>query len=372
MSAERLCSSSWVEDRESAWSVKVNMSDLGARGTYVDDLAAVLRCSLTHSPAPPKFGAMRHSRVLVLVCLLVACERPESAPPPPDTIPARPIEAQPVTVEATTGWEIALGPVLAIATAESPARAMLVSPYYPDGSIEDTTVFDLSAARGLAVDLFARAGKVGEARLAPPSERAVALPADDPEACPAWPEVSLVVANGTTPPSWTVAVERGRATAIALDSIETFSRSDSVRLTADLARLASAIPNDTGRAFVGLPFAVRRLRRFDVDSSRIVVADLVRTINSEADPRAEHTLLVVERDLRDGTRRWTAVWHDRASGPEETVQTTNLLGALRVRRTGAVLLVLAREFADGARFSFIEREAPLRWRERWRSAYVGC
>lgn len=277
-----------------------------------------------------------------------------------------------MTVQATTGWELALGPVLAIATAETPRRAILVSPHYPDGSIEDTTVFDLTPARGLAVDLFARGGKVGEATLAPPSDRALALPAGDPEACPAWPEVPLTVASGAPAPSWTVAVERGQATAIPLDSIETFPRADSIRLTADLARLASAIRSDTARAFVGLPFSVRRLRRFDVDSFRIVVADLSRTINSEADPRAEHTLLVVERDLRDTTRRWTSAWHDRASGPEETVQTTNVLGALRVGRAGAVLLVIAREFADGARFSLIEREGPRRWRERWRSAYVGC
>ena len=316
---------------------------------------------------------MRHPRVLALVFLLGACERSDSPPPPPaDTVPPTPIEARPVTVQATTGWELALGPLLAIATAETPTRAMLVSPHYADGSVEDTTVFDLSPARGLAVDLFARSGKVGEATLAPPSDRAVALPAGDPEACPAWPEVPLTLAGDTTAPSWTLAVERGHASAIPLDSIETFSRTDSIRLTADLARLASAIRNDTARAFLGLPFAVRRLRRFDVDSFRIVVADLTRTINSEADPRAEHTLLVVERDLRDSTRRWTAAWHDRASGPEETVQTMNLLGALRVGRTGAVLLVLAREFADGARFSLIEREGPRAWRERWRSAYVGC
>src|SRR5687768_9480844 len=176
---------------------------------------------------------MRHLRVLALVFLFGACERSDSAPPSSDTGAATPIEAQPVTVQASTGWELALGPVLAIATAETPTRAMLVSPHYPDGSIEDTTVFDLAPARGLAVDLFARGGKVGEATLAPPSDRAVALPAGDPEACPAWPEVPLTVAAGTTAPSWTLAVERGHATAIPLDSIESFSRADSVRLTAD-------------------------------------------------------------------------------------------------------------------------------------------
>lgn len=308
----------------------------------------------------------------VLAIVLAACAGEDSAPPPADSIPAAPIDSQPVAVMPATGWEPALGPVLAIASAESPARAMLVSPLYPDGSIEDTTVFDLSPARGLALDLFTRAGKVGEATLAPPGDRAAALPAGDPEACPAWPEVPLTIAGGAVPPVWTVAVERGHATPIPLDSVEAFSRADSLRLTAELTRLASALGTDTGRTFAGLPFAVRRLRRFEVDSSRVVVADLSRTINSEADPRAEHTLLVAERDLRDPASRWTAVWHDRASGPEETVQTTNLLGALRAGRDGPVVLVLAREFADGARFSLLQRERPNHWRERWRSAYVGC
>jgi hypothetical protein len=164
----------------------------------------------------------------------------------------------------------------------------------------------------------------------------------------------------------------GSATAIPLDSIEDDPPADSARLAADVTRLAAALPGDTAPAFRSLPFAVRTARRFTpapgVDA---VVAQLVRKVNQEARPYEQQIVVVGER-AAGSKGKYSAVYFERVAGQEETIETSEVLAAVRLGPAGTPTLVLGRDYGDGTAFSLVERVGEGRWRLRWSSAYAGC
>jgi hypothetical protein len=117
---------------------------------------------------------------------------------------------------------------------------------------------------------------------------------------------------------------------------------------------------------------VRSARRFEPEPGiETVVAVLARTLGQEATPLGEHVLLVAER--RGGTRApLVAAYHERSLGVEETLESNDVLAAVRLGADARPTLVLSREYYEGSAYTLLERERAGRWRVRWTSVYRGC
>ena len=310
--------------------------------------------------------------MFALMLTMAGCSRPDAEPGvdslPTDTMAV--VDTSAVTVDLR-GWAEDAGPALFVAE-EDGERATVVLPHLNDTMFADSAAamqvaVELGAFAGDTVELFGRSGRAGTRRIAAADE----VSTTDGESCTAWPSLSLSGQASGAP--WTVAFEAGRATAIPLDSVDILSGVDSARMTAEVSRLASMVPNDTVPAFRGLPFAVRTVRRFSpVTGVSALVAEVVRKVNQEANPREERILIVAERDSGKTSGRYAVAYSERASGTEEDVETTDVLAALALGPARTPTLVLRREYFEGSAYALLERTGSKSWRVRWTSAYAGC
>jgi hypothetical protein len=278
--------------------------------------------------------------------------------------PALPDTAAPVSTRAM--WDAALGPVLVV-SGDSQHNASVIFPTFSDSTLTDTTTFDTSILAGLSVDLFSRAGRVGAGRL-----RAVRH--QPRSGCVEWPGASLTMTDTIARTGgWTVGFMAGRAVPLALDSLESLTGADSARMTTEVARLASMAPDDTAAAFHGIPFFVRQVGRFRTPSgTEVLVANVTRRINQEANPREEQLLLVAERDGTRPDSRYASVYHERVSGQEEAIETTDVLSVVSLAQGGTPAIVLIRDYGDGSAYALLTRAPTGEWRIGWSSAYAGC
>ena len=312
---------------------------------------------------------------------LVACDRERRAPANDTAVVAEPSEPgaipeAPAPPAGTNGWRLEeAGPGLVVPAA-SALRAELVYPQFTDSTLTTAARFALETFDGTTLDLFGPAGAVGRATLVetePPTPRAPAgAPAGAPETCTAWPRARLEPETEPLQP-WTVAFAAGRATAIPLDSAAALAPTDSARLAAEVARLASSAPEtraDSTSPFRGLPFVVREMRRFaPAPGVQAVAADVVRRVNQEASQRVEHVLLVAER--REGGP-WRTAFLERTEGAEETLEINTVLAAVVLGDARRPTLVVGRDYGDGMAYALVERLGDARWTVRWSSAYAGC
>jgi hypothetical protein len=271
----------------------------------------------------------------------------------PPVYPSSPLE--------NTHWDSDAGPVMIFSTGGGDSAAVIL----PEAT--DSTIASFQGivppVAGLTFDLFARAGKVGAA--VPLSLIAAAAPKTD---CYSWP-LAKIKDGATT--GWRVGLLNGRATAIRLDSIEARSSTDSAALAASLAQTAAALPAASDPAFRGLPFRVRSAYTFHIDSTEIVLADVVRTVNEEANPRVEHLFIVGGRPV--GTvGKFSADYFSRAAGAEDKVQATDVLAVVRMGPEKRAVIIVNIEFDEGARLGLIERAVTGEWSATWMSAYTDC
>ncbi|HJU66382.1 MAG TPA: hypothetical protein VJ596_11920 [Gemmatimonadaceae bacterium] len=297
---------------------------------------------------------------------LAACERSQQAPPVDTATPAPPPPADTaVTLPPPRPRDVGFGPALVVPSSSTPTAALVVFPGFEE--ISDTTSFGGAEVSGTRLDVFNRGGQVGRAQLVGVSEDR------PPGGCSTWPAANLRPTQGSSLPSWSVALTAGRAQAIPLQSIETLSGTDSARVAAEATRLASALPNDTSMAFKGIPFFVRIAYRFTpVTGVQALVAEVVRKVNVEANPLEEHILLVAERDSADTSGRYRPAYSNRTSGTETSVVSTEVLAAVTLSPSRRPALVLDSVGYEGDVYSLLERTGPARWTVRWRSAYAGC
>ena len=268
------------------------------------------------------------------------------------------------SIVATSGWEAEAGPFVVLPTVEGGLTAgSLLRPEATELTVGDTTGIGASVSDG-RLELFSRTGKVGTARLV--VEGAPRLD----EGCTAWPVARLSVDAGTTAAPWTAAFAMGRVTPIALDSIEGLAPRDSAALAANLARLASALPDDTSATFRGLPFVVLRAWRARGLDTAFIVATLVRRVNQEADPKEERLVLVVDAQ-RAEVKSWNVSWHERAAGHEEELVVAEPLLAYFTGGSRDVHLLFGRD--DGVALGAAVLSRGTRgWRVQWESAVAGC
>jgi hypothetical protein len=263
------------------------------------------------------------------------------------------------------------GPDLFVAGG-SPSDAVDVMPHFTDSTLAEAPLTDTLLARHPKVDLFAHQGQVATATLEPAAE------GNFSGSCTAWPTAHVVTTQGP-PPDWSVAFTTGHATALAMDSVGALSVQDSSHRAAEVARVASALTNDTAQSFRGLPFTVRDAHRFVLPSGdTVIAAELVRHLNEEANPQEEHILLLLERDVAPGPGGgpppYVSVYSERVSGSEDDVETDEVMAAVMLGRGGRTVptVVISRDYGDGNSYTLVQRTGPRRWLARWSSAYVGC
>lgn len=311
-----------------------------------------------------KLSLMTSHRVLFcIVVALTACRSGDRSTVTDSAAVDTTLVAPVPPVVLNPGWnDTVAGPALLLPVADSTSRASVVLPYLTDSVLAATTTFALDSLAGMQIDLFGSAGVIGSSALGAMSGKRQA------EGCLLWPEVSLA-----TIPSreWKVGLRKGAASGLKLDSVETMSAGDSSRITAEIARLASALTDGADSSFQGLPFTVRKAYRFSLDGMSILASDVVRRIAAEANPREEHTLLIAERPA-GGEAGYTAGYHSRVSGSENVVRTHEILAAMRFIRNGRAAVVVAFGYEDGGRVALLERTGERSWRVSWRSAYSGC
>jgi len=262
---------------------------------------------------------------------------------------------------SSTNWDIDAGPVMLVSLGGSTDSAAVILPEITDSTIASVEG-NAAPVTGLVFDLFGRGGKIDGSTTVTP----VQVP-DARQECDAWPLVR-VRAPGS---GWRVGFAGAHVQAIKLDSIETMTSTDSAALAVSLAETAATLVNASDPAFRGLPFRVRSAYTFRLDSIYVVIADVVRSVNEEANPRIEHLLMIGEKRARS-IGKYNTGYYSRTAGAEETTQATEVLAAVLVGASRKPAVVVNIEYDDGRVLGLIERVAPGQWRSLWRSAFTDC
>lgn len=303
--------------------------------------------------------AVTCSSITLLLSLTIGCgDRSKSSGDSARVLPP----VYPGAPATNTGWDASAGPVMITPFRNSVDTVAVIVPEATDSTVSIVETMNAPVA-GLTFDLFARTGRVSSA------VRLSALPPVDTakQDCYGWPRARLLLTNRS---DWTVGFVAGRAVAIPIDSIESLRSADSASMAAALTRAAAVLPGSSDPTFRGLPFRVRTAYTFKVDSVEVVVADVVRAVNEEANPRIEHSLIVGERPAGTATT-FTVRYSIRTAGSEESTQTSELLSVLAIGESRTPAIILSTEYSDGRRIGLLER-MPGEWRAVWRSAYTDC
>src|SRR3982751_1453074 len=257
-----------------------------------------------------RLSADPYAAVVVMVVMVVTSGCRDKPGSPSDSSRGSLAPVYPASPLENTHWDSEAGSVLIVARDPGSDTANVVVPEATDSTIASFQGV-MPAVGGVTFDLFAHRGRTQTS--APISPMSV-VPRRD---CYAWPR-AIVQHVGT---DWRVGLESGRASSIELDSIEGRSSTDSAALAASLAQTAAALPAASEPTFRGLPFRVRSAYTFRTDSTEIVIADVVRTVNEEANPRVEHLFIIGER-AAGASEKFITDYYSRTAGAEDTVQAT--------------------------------------------------
>ena len=307
----------------------------------------------------------RPQKIIALVvsaALLVSGCRSDKTPSVADTSNVSATSTSTTVAEpSTNGWnESEAGPILLLSMSEAVRQASVVIPGVNDVHSVNDQIAAADSLKGNEFDLFDRSGHTGVAALE-------AISPSSSEGCSAWPVGSFKEAPSR---SWRIGFGYQVARAIPLDSLEAMKSADSSTVTVELARLSSMATVNADPAFEGLPFTVREAYQLQLSEGSIIVGDVVRTINEEANPREEHLLLIGEKE--PGGSAYHTAFYSRSAGSEEEVRTNEILAAVRFVKTNRAAIIVSFGYADGDRAALIERVANGSWKMTWRSAYSGC
>jgi hypothetical protein len=267
----------------------------------------------------------------------------------------------PVNPVGSTNWDVDAGPVMIISRPGNGDSVGIVLPEATDSTIESLQGISPPIS-GLTFDLFGRGG-----RIASSIGLSLLPPIDVKQECDAWPLAKLRSAHS----NWRIGFASGHVSAIALDSIEVMPSADSAALAASLAQMAATLPIVSDPTFRGLPFRVRSAYTFRLDSIDLVIADVVRSVNEEANPRVEHLLIVGEQPA-GAKGKYNLGYYSRTAGAEESTQATEMLAAVQIGATKRPAIVINIEYDEGGKLGLIERTDSGEWRATWNSAYTDC
>ncbi len=302
--------------------------------------------------------ALACSSITLLLLVGMACgDRSKTGADSSRTLPP----VYPGAPMGNTGWDASAGPVMITPLGNSSDTVAVIVPEATDSTVSIVETMNAPVS-GLTFDLFARSGRVSSGvplSVLPPVDTAK-------QDCYGWPLARLLTKRS----DWTVGFVSGRAAPIPIDSIESLRSSDSASMAAALTRAAAASPGASDPTFRGLPFRVRTAYTFRLDTVEVVVADVVRAVNEEANPRIEHLLIVGERPASTAGG-FTVGYSTRTAGSEESTQTSELLSVLAIGDARTPAIILGIEYSEGRRIGLLERVAG-EWRATWRSAYTDC
>jgi hypothetical protein len=303
-------------------------------------------------------GVSMSSRTSLSLLLLLACRGKDAETGRSSVTSLPPVfSLGPVN---NTNWDPSAGPVMLVSANDVGDSVAIVLPDATDSTM-DTLGLPMPEISRVTFDLYGRAGKIASSAIGP-----ISTP-DTSTVCDAWPSAHLRTGHQ----GWQVALASGSARAVPIDSIEGLSSADSASLAASLAESVASLPVASDLTFRRLPFRVRYAYTAHADSTEIVVADIVRALNEEANPRIEHIFLIGERP-RETIGKYAIAYYNRTAGAEETTQAAEILAALEIGSSRRKAFVVNVESDKGARFGLIERLKPLEWQPAWWSAYTGC
>jgi len=248
-----------------------------------------------------------------------------------------------------------------IATSRASPDVAIVLPGLTDSTLAATSRFELAALSNTPVELFSSRGLAGSSLVQVPSQ------AGNSTGCMSWPVGSL---TRVPPAGWRVAFEKGRAVGLPLDSIEAMIGADSSRFVVSILQAVNSLSNGGDPAFRGIPYFVRKGYRLALPSSSVFIVEAVRRINEEANPREEHLLLLAERLANSSVYR--VAFHQRSAGAEESLETSEILAAVRFTATNRLAIVITFDYEDGGKVGLLQRVADSNWRIVWKSAYTDC
>ena len=260
----------------------------------------------------------------------------------------------------TTGWDSAAGPMMVVTRVRGLPDVSIVLPGLTDSSLAATSRFELVTMTNTPVELFGLQGLVGSSMVQVISQ------SGNTTGCVSWP-----VGRLTRMPAadWHVGFEEGRAVGLPLDSLEGMNSTDSAQFVSSILRAVGSL-NEGSTAFAGIPYFVRKGYQLALPPSSILIAEAVRRINEEANPREEHLLLVAERSSNEGSYR--VGFYKRSAGAEEALETSEILAAVRFVSSSRLAFVVAFDYEDGGKTGLLEQVGVGTWRVVWRSAYTGC
>lgn len=289
---------------------------------------------------------------------LLACRKDD------DTSKATPIpasqDAPPVAPSrfAATGWPVDAGPVLVLpGSAHDEVR--LVLPELTDNTLSDTSSFELDSLPNSAISLFS------PARSAIPVTVTAGESEETPRGCKTWPTARVSAYPGD---GWKVGLAVGAASALPLLGWGPALVSDSSEAARGAVAMAASARTDS--TFRGIPFGIRFLYRIELGNSRVIIADALRRINTEANVREEHVLLIAER--RSGEKEYSLAFRETQRGREDEVRVPEILSAVLLGENRRPAVFVSLEYSEGARLLLVERLSAAKWVLRWRSAYAGC
>lgn len=294
------------------------------------------------------------------VCLIAcfACNRGKENSGVPQAAGAAPRSPTTVSRFAATGWPDDAGAVIVL-PASQPGKVQLILPELTDSSLTDTSSFILDSLPGARVQLFSREKIIGLASVSE-GEAEESL-----RGCRSWPTARLAQSVAG---SWKFGLAENVASELPLRSWGRELAGDSVEAASAALGIVTGLKGDS--VFRGIPFYLRFLYRLELGASRALVADAVRRINTEANVREEHVLLIAER--QGGSRNYVPAFRQTRTGGEDDVQVPEVIGALRLGENRRPALLISLEYSEGSRLLLLERMAIGRWAVRWRSAYSGC
>lgn len=290
------------------------------------------------------------------VAVLVACGAPDvpATDRAPGSAGAAGVPGASISSAASVrgGWDDILGPVVATPSAESGAPTLFVR--------------DTASTADIEVELFNHEARTTRAMLRPTARL---------RGC-AW-QRSAALSTGAAlavPVVWSLALAPGVATPLSIDPISELLPRDSAALVARISKLVSALPDDsTSPAFHGLPIVVRDAWRLATpgDSVPTVVAIATRSLNAESNPRSELVTVIAEPESSADAAILRTVFAHRVTGPEDRVEGTDLLAALRLKNS-RIAVVFAHEGERATQLELVERNERGRWSARWSSAALPC
>lgn len=314
---------------------------------------------------------------MLFIAFIVACDdRPRTAADSAAVRAGGAVANDSLRPAVGTGWESGAGPFLVLPTVDGGHDAgSLLRPEATDLTVGDIAGLPANGS-GTLLELFTRAASIGEATFT------VEKPAALDSGCTAWPTARLsgnsvalapgsgVVGGSSARGSWTAAFVKGRITLVPLDSIDGLSSRDSSALAANIARLASVLPDDTVATFRGLPFVVLRAYRGNLAHQSFVIATLARRLNQEDAPREERLVMVIDGD-KASPSTWKVGWWERAAGREDELVVSEPLLAFHLPGSTKPQILFGRDDGEALSAATLVRENNA-WKVQWESALAGC